>query len=81
MGRRGKVRVSHAEIDDVGTGIARGRLGAVDLFEDVRRQTADAVKIFHGTLQLRQPSPTAISRDRFADAPLAGAFAFAHKCH
>src|SRR5205085_762528 len=50
MGRRRQVRVAHAEVDDVGTGVPRGRLGPVDLFEHVRRQTADAVKIFHGTL-------------------------------
>ncbi|HEX9590108.1 MAG TPA: hypothetical protein VGA15_20470, partial [Bradyrhizobium sp.] len=34
-------------IDDIGPGIARGRLGPVDLLEHVRRQTANAVKIFH----------------------------------
>ena len=50
MGRRRQVRIAHADVDDVGPGIARGRLGLVDLLEHVRRQTADAVKIFHGTL-------------------------------
>src|SRR5829696_2002612 len=50
MGRRRQVRIAHAHVDDVGPGIARGRLGLVDLLEHVRRQTADAVKIFHGTL-------------------------------
>ena len=50
MGRRRQVGIAHAEIDDVGAGIARGRLGAVDLLEDVRRQAADAVKLFHGFL-------------------------------
>ena len=31
MGRRRQVRIAHAEIDDVGAGIPRGRLGPVDL--------------------------------------------------
>ena len=53
--RRRQIGIAHAEIDDVGAGIARGRLGAVDLLEHVRRQTADAVKFFHGT-SLRQPA-------------------------
>ena len=47
MGRRRQVRIAHAEVDDVGTRVPRGRLGLVDLFEHVRRQTADAVEIFH----------------------------------
>src|SRR6185369_7593939 len=50
MGRRRQVRIAHAHVDDVGPGIARGRLGLIDLLEHVRRQAADAVKIFHGTL-------------------------------
>src|SRR2546429_9027993 len=50
MGRRRQVRIAHAHVDDVGPGIARSRLGLVDLLEHVRRQTADAIKIFHGTL-------------------------------
>ena len=49
MGRRRQIRIAHAEVDDVGAGIPRGRLGPVDLLEHVRRQTADAVKIFHGS--------------------------------
>src|SRR5581483_10113303 len=48
MRRSRQVRIAHAEIDDIGAGIARGRLGLVDLLEHIRRQTADAVKIFHG---------------------------------
>jgi hypothetical protein len=47
VGRRRKVRIAHAEIDDIGARVPRGRLGLIDLFEHVRRQTADAVKIFH----------------------------------
>ena len=50
MGRRRQVRIAHAHVDDVGPGVPRGRLGLVDLLEHVRRQTADAIKIFHGTL-------------------------------
>ena len=46
VGRR-QIRVAHAEIDDVGSAIAGSRLGAIDLLEDVRRQTTDAVKFFH----------------------------------
>ena len=45
-GRR-QVRIAHAEIDDVGARVARRRLGAIDLLEDVGRQAADAVKFFH----------------------------------
>src|SRR4029077_17872842 len=47
MGGRRQVRIAHAEIDDIGAGIPCRCLGLVDLFEDVRRQTADAVEIFH----------------------------------
>jgi hypothetical protein len=47
MGRRRQIRVAHAEIDDIGPSIPCGRLGAIDLLEYVRRQTADAVKFFH----------------------------------
>src|SRR6476661_6203041 len=50
MGRGRQVRIAHAHVDDVGPGIARSRLGLVDILEHVRRETADAVKIFHGTL-------------------------------
>ena len=46
-GRR-QVGIAHAEIDDIGAGVARRRLGPVDLLEHVRRQPADAVKFFHG---------------------------------
>ena len=47
MGGGRQVRIAHAEIDDVGAGIARRRLGAVHLLEHIRRQAADAVKFFH----------------------------------
>ena len=47
VGRRRQVRIAHAEIDDVGAGVASGRLGAVDLLEHVGRQAPDAVKFFH----------------------------------
>ena len=46
-GRR-QIGIAHAEIDDVGAAVAGRRLGAVDLLEHVRRQTADAVKFVHG---------------------------------
>jgi hypothetical protein len=45
-GRR-QVRIAHAEIDDICPGIACDRLRLVDDFENVRGETADAVKIFH----------------------------------
>jgi hypothetical protein len=48
MLRRGKVRIAHAEVDDVGARIARRRLRAVDLLEHIGRQAANAVKLFHG---------------------------------
>ena len=51
-GRR-QIRIAHAEVDDVGAGVARDRLGAVDLLEHVRRQPLDAMKFFH------DPAPSA----------------------
>ena len=45
-GRR-QIGIAHAEVDDVGAGIARSRLGTIDLLEHIGRQTADAVKFFH----------------------------------
>ncbi len=43
--RRRQIRVSHAEINDVGTGVAGLRFEAVDLFEDVGRQAPHAVEL------------------------------------
>ena len=57
MGRGRQVRIAHAEVDDVGAGIARSRLGPVDLLEHVGRQTADAVKFFHLPNLLRTDRP------------------------
>src|SRR5215510_7622579 len=48
MRRRREVWISHAEVDDVGAGIARRRLGTIDLLEKIGRQTPNAVKFFHG---------------------------------
>ena len=71
MRRRRQVRIAHAEVDDIGAGIPRGRLGLVDLLEHVRRQAADAVKIFHGPRapatvrgKKNQPSPRIAKRRR-----------------
>ena len=47
VGRRRQVGIAHAEVDDVGTRVARRRLGAVDLLEHIGRQAADAMKVFH----------------------------------
>ena len=47
VSRRRQVRIAHAEIDDVGAGVAGHRLGAIDRFEHVGRQTLDAVEFFH----------------------------------
>src|SRR5205085_4685084 len=47
VGRRRQVGIAHAEIDDVGAGVARRGLGAVDLLEHIGRQAADAMKVFH----------------------------------
>ena len=58
MGGRRQVGIAHAEVDDVGPGIARLGLRAVDLLEDIGRQSADAVEIFHG------PGSSAVSRVR-----------------
>jgi hypothetical protein len=49
MGRRRQVRIAHAEIDDVCAGVACDCLRLIDDFENVRRETTDAVKFFHGT--------------------------------
>jgi hypothetical protein len=46
VGRR-EVGIAHAEIDDVGPGVAGGGLGAIDLLEDVGRQAPYAVEFFH----------------------------------
>jgi hypothetical protein len=43
-----QIRIAHAEVDDVGTGVAGGGLEAVDLFENVRRQPLDTVEFEHG---------------------------------
>ncbi len=43
----GKVGVSHAEIDDIGAARSRACFQTVDLFENIRRQTPDFVKLFH----------------------------------
>jgi hypothetical protein len=51
--RRRQIRISHAEIDDVGAGRSRARLQAVDLFEDVGRKAADLVKLFHRFIRIR----------------------------
>jgi hypothetical protein len=45
-GRR-QIRIAHAEIDDVRSRVAGLRLGLVHLFENVGRQTANAVEVFH----------------------------------
>ena len=45
--RRRQIGIAHAEIDDVGAGIAGHGLGAVDLLENVGRQTPNAMKFFH----------------------------------
>src|SRR5260370_8997423 len=47
MRRRRQVGIAHAEVDDVGAAIAGHRLGAIDLLKDLRRQPADAIKLFH----------------------------------
>src|SRR4029077_9157837 len=44
---RRQIRIAHAEINDVRSRVAGLRLGFVHLFEDVRWQTANAVKLFH----------------------------------
>src|SRR5713226_8659638 len=54
MRRRRQVGVAHAEVDDVSTAIAGHRLGAVHLLKDVRRQPADAIKLFHERFQARR---------------------------
>ncbi len=45
--RRRQIRIAHAEIDDVRPRVAGFRLGLVHLFENVRRQAANAVKVVH----------------------------------
>src|SRR5215831_11676884 len=47
MRRRRQIRIAHAEIDDIRSRVAGFRLGLVYLFEDIRRQTANAVELFH----------------------------------
>jgi hypothetical protein len=45
--RRRKIRIAHAEIDDISSTRSRAGFQTVDLFENVRRQTPDFVKLFH----------------------------------
>src|SRR5687768_7561104 len=47
MRRRRQVRVAHTEVDNIGAGVACSRLGFIDHLEDIGRQAADAVKLFH----------------------------------
>src|SRR5262245_51419967 len=47
MGRSRQVGVAHAEINDIGARIACRRLRAIDLLEDIGRQTPNAVELFH----------------------------------
>src|SRR5581483_8085269 len=47
MRRCRQVGIAHAEVDDIGAVIARRGLGAIDHLEDVGRQAADAMKLFH----------------------------------
>src|SRR5262249_35997607 len=42
-----QIRIAHAEIDDVRACVAGLRLCLIHLFKDVRRQTANAVEVFH----------------------------------
>src|SRR5262249_57022025 len=51
--RRRQVGIAHTEIDNVGARVARRRLGPIDLLENVRRQAANAVKLFHGLMAPR----------------------------
>ena len=44
---RGKIGIAHPEIDDVGASVASGGLDSVHLFEDVGRQSLDAMEIRH----------------------------------
>ncbi len=53
--RSRQVGVAHAEVDDVGAGVAGLGLGAVHLFEHVRRQAADAVEFFHRSRPWLEP--------------------------
>ncbi len=46
-GRR-QVGIAHAKIDDIGAAVTSGRLGAIDLLEDIGRQPANTIKVFHG---------------------------------
>ena len=43
-----QVRIAHTQIDDVGALRPGAGLQPVDLLEDIRRQSADLVKFFHG---------------------------------
>src|ERR1700755_3471836 len=55
MRRRRQIRISHAHVNNVGSGVPRGGLGSIDLFEHIRRQTADTVELFHWS-GLREPA-------------------------
>jgi predicted hotdog family 3-hydroxylacyl-ACP dehydratase len=42
-----QIGVAHAKVDDIGTTRSRACFQTVDLFENIRRQTPDLVKLFH----------------------------------
>ena len=48
MGRRGAVRIAHAEVDNILRGGPGLGLGVIHLGKDVRGQAADAVELFGG---------------------------------
>ena len=50
--RRRQVGIAHAEIDDVGAARAGAGLQPVHLLEDVGREPADLVKLFHDQIRL-----------------------------
>ena len=58
MLRRRHVWIAHAEINDIRALRAKRRLGAVYLFKDVRRKSADLVEVCIHLLAARRPLVT-----------------------
>src|SRR5213078_4901593 len=57
VARGRQVGIAHAEVDDVGAGIAGGGLDAVDLLEHVGRQALDTVEVGRHRSILGGPGP------------------------
>jgi hypothetical protein len=59
-----QVRIAHAEVDDVGVGLAGGGLHTVHLLEHVRRQPSNRVEVLHRPVPSRGCAAYRLSASR-----------------